>query len=195
MMNHMVNSSGAHKIAFAGVVAALYATLTVSLSAIGFGPVQFRVAEALCILPYYFPFSAWGLFVGCIIANLFSPFPLDIAVGPAATLIAALCTMQIGKPGRYGAPAQAPRRAMGSVTRKVLACFPPVVLNALFIGALIAYYMVGAGETDSFITAFLVNGLQVGFGQAVVLYALGLPLLVYMPKSPIYKKLNEHFLY
>jgi len=169
------------KIAFAGVVAALYAALTVTLSFIGYGPIQFRVAEALCILPFYFPFTAWGLFIGCILANVFSPYPLDVFVGPVASLAAVLITMQIGKSGP------------GGIWKKALACVPPVVVNAVFIGALIAYYMTESFDTNAFAASFVLNGLQVGFGQAVVMFALGLPAMIYLPKSRVYVKLSEYY--
>ena len=172
-----MSSIGIRKIAFAGAVAALYAALTIALSFIGFGPIQFRVAEALCILPFFFPFSVWGLFIGCLIANMISPYPLDIAVGSAATLFAALCTMRIGKMNRE------------KLMVKVLACFPPVIINAVFIGALIAFYMAGGGEIEAFLPAFVFNALQVGFGQFIVLYALGLPLTFFLQKSRVYEKL------
>ena len=172
------------RIAFAGVVAALYAVMTMALAPVAYGPIQFRIAEAMCILPFFFPFSVWGLFVGCIVSNLLSPYPLDIVVGPLASLLAALCTMQIGRlPGRERLPV------------KALACLPPIVLNAVFIGALIAYYMVSGGEADSFLPAFIISGLQVGLGQLVVLYALGLPLMVYLPKSRVYEKMMEYYNY
>ena len=169
------------KIAFAGVVAALYAALTISLSFIGFGPFQFRVAEAICILPFFFPFTTWGIFIGCIIANLFSPYQLDIVIGPIASLLAALCTMQIGKSGR------------NSLKAKALACAPPVLINAVFIGLLITFYMVGFEDSGAFMKAFMINGLQVGFGQMVVLYGLGLPLMVYLPKIRVYERMTEYY--
>lgn len=168
------------KVAFAGVVGALYAALTISLGFIGYGPVQFRVAEALTVLPFFFPFSVWGLFVGCIIANLVSPYPLDIIAGPVATLLAAVCTMRIGRLGK------------GSAAAKILACLPPVVINAVFIGALIAYSMTGYIETNAFFAAFLINGAQVGLGQFAVLYILGLPLLILLPKMRVFEKLLSY---
>ena len=192
------------RIAFAGVVAALYAALTIGLSFIGYGPLQFRVAEALCVLPFFFPFSVWGLFVGCIIANLVSPFPLDVVVGPLATLLAAFCTMFIGKychgkffgskrgrgsPGREGRERGSP--GLEKTALKALACLPPVLINAVFIGALIAYYMAGSGEADAFASAFLLNAAQIAMGQAVVLYMLGLPLMLYLPGTRIFGKLYE----
>ena len=167
-----MSSINVRKIAFAGVIAALYAALTVAVAPIAYGPLQFRVAEALCILPFFFPAAVPGLFIGCIIANLLSPYGmLDVVVGSVASLLAALCTMQIGKAGR------------GRLLDKVLACMPPVLFNAVFIGALIAWFMVGFGEFGAYMAAFAINGLQVGFGQLVVLYALGLPLLIYLPRS------------
>ena len=56
----------------AAVVGALYAVLTMVLAPISYGALQFRVSEVLCILPFFMPFTAWGLFVGCIVANLMS---------------------------------------------------------------------------------------------------------------------------
>ena len=175
-----MTNSVARKVVFAGAVGALYAALTTGLSFIGYGPVQFRIAEALCVLPFFFPLSVWGLFVGCILANLISPYPLDIIVGSLATLLAAVCTMAIGKLGRSG------------VAVKILACLPPVIVNAVFIGALIAYYMAGSGETV-FGVAFLISGAQIGLSQLAVLYLLGLPLLIYLPKTRVFEKLQGQY--
>jgi len=169
------------KIAFAGVTAAMYAALTMSLSPISYGPIQFRIAEALTILPFFFPFTIWGLFIGCIIANLISPYPLDIIVGPIASLLAAICTMKLGQ------------ISSDRVSIKALACFPPVIFNAVFIGAMIAYLVVGLGEVGLFFPAFAIYGLQVGFGQLVVLYALGLPLLIFLPKSYLFGKMKAMY--
>ena len=63
-------------LAFAAVVGAAYCALTVLLAPISFGPVQFRVAEALCILPAFMPVSAWGLWIGCALANFFGSITL-----------------------------------------------------------------------------------------------------------------------
>lgn len=173
---------GARKIAFAGTIGALYAALTIGLSFLGYGPFQFRIAEALCIFPFFFPFSVWGLFVGCIVANLISPYPLDVLAGPLATLLAALCTMRIGKTARCG-----------KTSIKALACLPPVLINAVVIGGLITYYMTGYGDADAFIAAFVLNAAQVGFGQLVVLYVLGLPLMIYLPKTGLFDKIAEQY--
>jgi uncharacterized membrane protein len=169
------------KIVFTGVIAALYATLTISFSFISYGPIQFRIAEALCILPFFFPFSVWGLFVGCIVANLLSPYPFDIVVGAVASLLAAVCTARIGKMGQK------------RVSVKALACIPPVIVNAVFIGALITFYMISDGVTDVYFPAFLIYAAQVGIGQIIVLYAIGFPLMLYLPKSKVFIKLAEYY--
>jgi len=174
-----MNKSYIRKIAFCGVIAALYVGLTFASMSFAYGAVQFRISEVLCILPFFFPFSVWGLFVGCIVANLFSPFFLDVIIGPIASLLAALSTMYIGK-----------MKSNETVPVKALACFPPVIFNAVMIGAMIAYIMVGEGASDAFLPAFISNGLWVGFGQLVVMYVLGLPLMIYLPRTKVIDKLK-----
>ena len=55
----------------AAMIAAVYALLTIALAPVSYGIVQIRVAEALTILPFFTPAAIPGLFVGCIVANLF----------------------------------------------------------------------------------------------------------------------------
>ena len=167
------------KIVFAGIVAALYASMTLVIAPIAYGPVQFRLTEVLCILPFFYPITALGLFVGCFIANLFSPYILDIIFGPIASLMAAVVTMLLGRVNR------------NAISFKALACFPPVIFNALIIGAMIAWSMTGSGE--AFWPAFLVNGLQVGLGQFVVMYAAGLPLMLYLPRLHLFTLLSKQY--
>lgn len=58
-------------LAKSALVAALYALLVLAFAPLSFGPVQFRVAEALTLLPWLFPEAVLGLFVGCLVSNLF----------------------------------------------------------------------------------------------------------------------------
>lgn len=173
--------SRVRKVMFGAVIAAAYAALTFLFLPISFGMFQFRVSEILTILPYFFPVAVPGLFVGCIIANLISPYGFaDMLIGSVATLIAASITMQIGKYGHSE-----------SVARKALACLPPVFINALFIGAMIASWMVSAGEVSTFFAAFSLYFVQVAFGQAAVLYLLGLPLMIYLPRMGVIDRLKQ----
>ena len=59
----------------AAIVGAAYAVLSIfgSIFGITYGPIQCRFSEALCVLPFLLPETAWGLGVGCLIANLLSP--------------------------------------------------------------------------------------------------------------------------
>ena len=163
-----MNTQKLRKLVFAAAVGGLYAVLTIATAWLPFtyGPVQFRISEALCVLPFLFPHSSWGLFVGCILANLLSPYPLDIAVGALATLIAALCTAR--------------------VRTKWLAPLPPVLANGLLVGALIAWYEAGFGP--GFVPAFLFHALTVALGEVVICYALGLPLLAAVKRIPPLRK-------
>ena len=84
-----------------GVIAAAYAALTLVASAmnLAYGPVQFRFSEALTVLPFLFPGTWPGLFVGCLVANLLSPYgPIDIVIGSLATLLAAIWTEKVDRP-------------------------------------------------------------------------------------------------
>lgn len=151
------------QIALAGIVGALYAVLSCFAAVFGvaYGPVQFRLSEALCVLPFLFPAAAPGLFVGCVVANLLSPYgALDIVFGSLATLLAAVLTMKA--PNKWLAP------------------LPPVICNAAIVGAVIAFQQ--TGFTAAFPAAFGYNALSVGLGEAVVCYALGGALLSVLPR-------------
>lgn len=156
----------------AGIVGGLYAALTVFGSAFGisYGPVQLRFAEALCVLPYFFPETAWGLGVGCLIANLFSPYGLpDILIGSLTTLLAGLLTARC--------------------RRKYLAPLPPIVLNGAVIGVLLAFEQVGFSA--AFGAAFALNAGSVAIGEALSCGVLGLLLLQWLPKAEFFKKSSE----
>ena len=166
------------RMAFCAAVAAVYAVLTMLLSPISYGAVQLRLSEALCILPFFFPYTAWGLFIGCLAANLLSPVgAADIVFGSAATLLAGLCTAEMGKRGD--------RR---SLPRCALACLPPVVFTALLVGGVLA--LTGAGE-GALGASFAVFALEVGAGEAAVMYAAGLPLLRLLPGTALYAHARE----
>ena len=97
------------ELSLAALIAAVYAALTLFLPIPQYDYIQVRVAEALTVLPFFFPAAIPGLFVGCMIANLFSPFVLDIVFGSLATLLACLWT--------------------GRLKNRWLAPLPPVICN------------------------------------------------------------------
>lgn len=152
------------KLALAAVVAAMYAAMSYfgSIFGLTFGPVQFRFAEALTVLPFLFPETAWGLFVGCILTNLISMYgPVDIVFGSLATLIAGLWTARCKS--RWTAP------------------IPPIVCNGLIVSAVIAY--AEAGISKAFIPAWGYNILTVTASEAAVCYLIGTFLITALEKS------------
>lgn len=59
------NLKNTYFLAYGAAIAAIYVALTMAFQPISFGPVQFRISEALCILPFFTPAAIPGLFVGC----------------------------------------------------------------------------------------------------------------------------------
>ena len=167
----------AHTLAAAAIVGAAYAVLTMALAPISYGAIQLRVSEVLCILPYFMPCTAWGLFIGCAAANLLTGNIFDIIFGSLATLAAALLTAAIGK-------------RKHTLANSALACLMPVVFNALVVGAVITAAYEGMDLFQHF-GVFALNAAYVGLGEAIVLYVLGLPLMRYLPGKKFFKEFME----
>ncbi|HSK69754.1 MAG TPA: QueT transporter family protein [Candidatus Limnocylindria bacterium] len=137
-------------LASAGIVAALYAALTLLFAPISFSQVQFRVAEALTLLPVLSRASVPGLFLGCLAANFLAGQPWqDVVFGSLATLAAAALTRML-------------RRSVW------LAALMPVLLNAAVVGSVL-HVVYGL--------PLLLSVLTVGAGEAAVCYLLGVPLV------------------
>lgn len=155
------------------LIGALYVVLTVAVAPIGFGAVQFRISEALTILPLFTPAAVPGLFVGCIIANLIGMFmglnlAIDILFGSLATLLAAILTRGLRRIKVKGFPA--------------LSFLPPVVLNALIVGLELALFL----PQDARV-AFWFAALTVGGGELAVVVVLGIPLYLVVRRLKIFR--------
>ena len=149
-------------LALSGIIAAIYAGLTLVLPIPQYGGVQLRVAEAMTLLPFLLPEAALGLTVGCFLANLLgSPYVLDWVFGTLATFLATVLTRRM--------------------PNKWLAAVPPVLCNAVIIGAEVAYFSVLDGA--AFGPAFALNALTVGLGEAIACFALGVPLVGWMQRN------------
>lgn len=131
------------------LIASLYSTLTIIIAPFSFGIIQVRISEALTPLPFLMgPSSVYGLFLGCIIANLFSPFGLaDLFIGSLSTLLAAWISYKS--------------------SRLIFACLSPVLINSVFIGLLLHYY--GAPLELAIIS--------VGIGETIACILIGYPLI------------------
>lgn len=115
----------------AGLVAAVYVVLTLVIQPIGYGTVQFRVSELLTVLPVYMPEAIPGLAVGCFMSNLVGLSTganpaggWDLLIGTAATAVAAVLSYLL--------------RNIRFKNLPILATLPPVIVNALAIGAELA---------------------------------------------------------
>ena len=89
----------ARLLARAAVYAAVYAVLTLApgLSAVAYGPVQFRVSEVLTVFACFDPAAVVGLTLGTAIGNVASPIAvLDVPFGTALTLGATLVMWRLG---------------------------------------------------------------------------------------------------
>ena len=147
------------KITSCGVLAAVYAALTLLAAPWSFGAAQFRISEALCVFCWLDPALIPGPVLGCLLANCFSPVSaLDLLFGTAATLLGCLTAARIRK--------------------KWLFPLPIILFNALLVGIELSLTL----SSDAAAKGFLLYAGQVALGEAAVLYLLGLPLLYLLEK-------------
>ena len=153
----------------AGVIAALYVALTYAFGAIAYqGFLEIRPAEALTILPLFFPEAVPALWVGCMLANLGSPFIVyDVPIGGAATLIAASLTYITGC------------IIKNHVLRLGVGGLFPVLVNAFLIPVIIVFLCPGGSEGfNSANAAYWTYFASLCATQALWVYGLGIPLYV-----------------
>ena len=135
------------------MIGAIYVVLTMLLLPISFGPVQFRVSEALCVLPYFTPAAVPGVFVGCLISNILGGcVPMDVVFGSLATLIGAVGSWYLRR-------------------HKWCVCLPPILANTIIIPWVLRFAY-GAEEMIPFMM------VTVGIGEVLAIGVLGNALLV-----------------
>lgn len=138
------------------IIAALYVALTWALAPISYGSIQFRVSEILMLLVLFKPSYAIGLILGCFISNTTSSLGwYDMVFGTLATIIALI--------------------PMLKVKNIWISAIFPVISNAIIV-AIELYFALG-------IEPIWLSMITVGLGEAVVLYLLGIPVMMYI---------NEH---
>lgn len=143
-------------ITHASMIATIYVSLVIMAANISFGPIQFRIAEALTVLPYFTPAAIPGLTIGCLISAIAtSAHILDVIFGTLATLIAATLSYLLRK-------------------RKYLVPLPPIVSNALIIPWVLKY----TSKMPIYIMMF-----SIATSQFFACYGLGLILLIALEKA------------
>ncbi len=184
----------ARRVARVGVIAAVYAALTLVallfLGSLAWGPVQFRVSEALCALALLTADAVPGLALGCAIANVANIVlsgtgmlgMLDVVFGTLATAIGAFITWRLRR-------------------RPALALLGPVVANALIVPAYLPLLLQGIGFYTIPFTNIAIDGaypamyafglVATGIGEAVVMYVLGLPLYRALSRTSLARSLAD----
>ncbi len=161
----------ARSLTHAAIIAALYVVLSLLQNLLLPGStsmaVQFRIAEALCVLALFTPSAIYGLTLGCLLYNLTyaGALPLDFLIGTAATLFSVWSMYAMRKVRLWRLP--------------VLALLMPAVFNGLLVGWELTVYF---GESP-----FWLNALCVAAGEAAVLFSVGVAL--YFTLS--HRKLND----
>lgn len=149
------------KIVVTALVAAVYATLTLSLGFISYGPIQFRIAEVMILLAFIRKEYIIGLTLGCFLANVIGPYGVpDIVFGTTATLMSAILVYLTSK-----------------IQKKwslLIASLWPTIINAIIIGAMLNIF---------FGVPLILGMLQVGFGQFVVITIIGIPFFKMVNKK------------
>ncbi|WP_291288806.1 QueT transporter family protein [Enorma sp.] len=179
-----------NEIAQVGVIAAVYAACTLIallfLGSLAWGPVQFRVSEALCVLALFTPAAVPGLTLGCAIANIaniaFSGTGmlglLDVVFGSLATCAGAAFTWKMRE-------------------RPAVALAGPVIANALIVPAYLPILLQATGFYTIPFTSISLDGawpfmylfglVATGVGEAVIMYVLGYPLGKSLARTPYFK--------
>lgn len=140
------------------VIAAIYVVLVLIFDTFSFGPIQFRIAEMLTIMPYFTPAAIPGLFVGCLIANIIGGGLIwDIVFGSIATLIGAIGSYLVRK-------------------NKWLVPLPPIIANIVIVPFVLKY----AYGYDGLLVYFM---FTVGLSEIIVCGIIGMVLLTVMAKN------------
>lgn len=143
------------------VIAALYVVLTIVVQPISFGEIQFRLSEVLMLLVFYNRKYSLSMILGCLIANLWSPYLLwDMIFGTLATALSCLF--------------------MVKSKSLIVASIWPTVFNALIVGAEIAILSN---------ISYLFCILTVGFGELVVVTVFGTIVFKTLMQNPDIKEL------
>ncbi|MHB1454943.1 MAG: QueT transporter family protein [Saccharofermentanales bacterium] len=179
----------------AAVIAVLYAAVTMLLMPISYGLVQFRVSEAFMLLAALTPSAIPGLFVGCILANFFGGFGfVDIAFGSIATLLAAYITyFMSSRISGLDRSDDSPQRSRAGVLKVLLLPLPTIIFNGLIVGGYLPFIIPEIRGMASNLYLVLVMCIgSVMLGEAVVTYAIGIPLYYGIRRTGIFRHdLNE----
>lgn len=157
------------------MVAAIYTVLCLVFLPFSYGAVQVRIAEALCLLPVFGPEYIVAVTLGCFLSNLLGSTLMDVVFGTAATLLACVVTYLL-RNVRFGKQKLA-----------IVPSLPPVVSNAIIVGALMLTFLIP--EAEATLPAALWNGFTVGVGEIISCTILGVALVCLIERVPSLRRL------
>lgn len=163
-------------IAMSSLLAASYAIVTIFAPIPQYQAVQLRFADCLEVVAFFLGWAAViGLSLGCLVANLFSPYGLlDMMIGTFSTFLCTLIVMRIGKKSHEG-----------NFRRNLLLA---MVVSSGVMGVIIGYLLWIYGVPFWFgVTTVTVGELV---AKVLIGYPIGLALPKLMPQAFYVKRLG-----
>ncbi|MDD3429221.1 MAG: QueT transporter family protein [Oscillospiraceae bacterium] len=157
----------AKKMVRAAMIAVVYTVISLVFAPLAYGAIQVRFSEALTLLPIFTPDAILGVTLGCFLTNMIGSSPIDMVFGTLATLLAALCTYKARNLRIKGLP--------------LAAAVPPILINAVIVGAEITYFFM---PEQASLSLLLFNMATVGLGQIISCGVIGVALTKVIEKVP-----------
>ena len=149
-----MKNKSVYDIVWISAIAAIYFVITVIFAPVSYGPIQVRISESLTLLPFFEKNAIWGLFIGCLLANIFGGIGIyDIIGGSLLTLLAGFLTYKM---------------------RNIyIAGIMPIIVNAFGVSFYISLL---------FKVPYWITVLYIGIGETIAVYGIGLPFFLYLRK-------------
>ena len=142
------------------IVATIYVVFTLIIHPLSFDYIQFRFSEILVLLCFYRKDYVYSLVVGCLIANMFSPFAVyDMIFGTMATLISVIL--------------------ISKSKNLLVATLYPVLFNGIIVGSMLYFVL------DLPVSMFASIG-YVALGEFVVVSIVGFILFKILEKNRMF---------
>lgn len=153
------------------LISSMYAVVTLLIAPASFGPIQFRVSEALMVLVLFDYDNIYGLSLGCFLANLIGLLSgvnpigvMDIVFGTCATFISGVWMYNL--------------KGLTFKDLPLLSLLMPAVFNGIIVGLELALIF---NESD-LIVYWLIYGFQVFVGELAVLLVVGTAVYLALKK-------------
>ncbi len=149
----------------------MYVALTYLSMALGLdkNAIQIRFSEILIVLAFVTPAAIPGLYVGCLLANILTfCAPLDIFLGPIATLIGALGAYAMGK-------------MKNAKISRFLCTIPNILANTVIVTVICYFCYTAPDAQNASIIPFY--ALTILFGEVISCGILGTVFLVGAEKT------------